>query len=94
MPAAELPGRSVVGVRHEHVRLASVPGGEANSFAGEVVVISFEGSLTKYVVKLDGGTEIQAINPTPAVALRAHERVHVEWRAEDALVLPDAPVPA
>jgi hypothetical protein len=71
-----------------------VASGEVNSFAGEVVITSFEGALTKYVVKLDGGTEIQAINPTPAVAFKAHERVHVEWRAEEALVLPDETRPS
>ncbi len=91
------PGDAVaVAVRPEKIRLSAVaPGGgpEApNTFAGVVEECIFRGALRRYRVRLPHGRVWSVDEPSTSgtPALPASATVHVQWRPEDCLVVPDS----
>jgi putative spermidine/putrescine transport system ATP-binding protein len=75
-------------VRPEKIRLLSEQEAEGASAAGVVGDVAYLGSVTRYVVELDGGETLvvvrQNLDMSAAEALRERgRRVRLAWRAQD-----------
>jgi len=86
-------GRPTIAVvRHEAIEI-STSGGEAdNIVSGRILVSSFEGATTQYLIRTDTGIEIQAKAATPAQAYKVGQPVFARWSARDTVLLPGDPV--
>jgi ABC-type Fe3+/spermidine/putrescine transport system ATPase subunit len=83
---------TTVAVRPERVRLRPEGGGGGRGMAGEVVTTMVIGPAVQLLVRGDDGQEVlvrrqRGDGESPLEAVRAGERVHVEWPQDAALVL-------
>jgi ABC-type Fe3+/spermidine/putrescine transport system ATPase subunit len=83
---------TMVAVRPERVQLRLGNGGEGRGMAGEVVTTMVIGPAVQLLVRGDDGQEVlvrrqRGDGESPLEAVRAGERVHVEWPKDAALVL-------
>ena len=83
---------TMVAVRPERVQLRLGNGGEGRGMAGEVVTTMVIGPAVQLLVRGDDGQEVlvrrqRGDGESPLEAVRAGERVHVEWPQDAALVL-------
>ena len=84
---------TMVAVRPERVQLR-LGGGGGGGMAGEVVTTMVIGPAVQLLVRRDDGQEVlvrrqRGDGESPLEAVRAGERVHVEWPQDAALVLAD-----
>jgi ABC-type Fe3+/spermidine/putrescine transport system ATPase subunit len=83
---------TMVAVRPERVRLSLEDGGGRRGMPGEVVTTMVIGPAVQLLVRGDDGQEVlvrrqRGDGESPLEAVRAGERVHVEWPQDAALVL-------
>ena len=83
---------TTVAVRPERVQLRLGGGGGGRGMAGEVVTTMVIGPAVQLLVRRDDGQEVlvrhqRGDGESPLEAVRAGERVHVEWPQDAALVL-------
>jgi putative spermidine/putrescine transport system ATP-binding protein len=76
-------------VRPEKIRLLAEHEGDSTAAAGIVRDVAYLGSVTRYVVELDGGQMLvvlrQNLDTSAAMALAQRDRrVRLAWRSEDA----------
>ncbi|MEH0841239.1 ABC transporter ATP-binding protein [Micromonospora sp. CPCC 205711] len=87
----------VFSVRPEKIRLGGAPASaEEISAAGQVVEVIYAGAATRFVVDLDAGARVVAMqqnqqtSPTDVAALRG-KPIRLSWRAEHVVAVPVTP---
>ncbi|WP_406044477.1 ABC transporter ATP-binding protein [Micromonospora sp. NBC_00898] len=87
----------VFSVRPEKIRLGGAPASaEEISAAGQVVEVIYAGAATRFVVDLDGGARVVALqqnqqtSPADVAALRGTP-IRLTWRAEHVVAVPGQP---
>jgi ABC-type Fe3+/spermidine/putrescine transport system ATPase subunit len=91
LPIAEaLPeGRYNLVLRQEHLRLAAGHGGDGSiGLPGTVIVASFTGAASGYLVRLDLGREIQVSVAGERASHAPGAKVVVAWNPADAVLVP------
>jgi ABC-type Fe3+/spermidine/putrescine transport system ATPase subunit len=83
---------TIVAVRPERVQLRPEGAGEGRGMAGEVITTMVIGPAVQCLVRGDDGQEVlvrqqRGGDETPLEAVRAGERVNVQWAEDAALVL-------
>ena len=87
--ASEARGKVIVGIRPQHLALASngVAGAGCNILPGRIKGRTFSGNLVHIEVELDGGQNVTIETRPEDVTGDAGTKVSVQWRPERGTVL-------
>jgi spermidine/putrescine ABC transporter ATP-binding subunit len=78
----------VLAIRPERIRVAPRDAGEPRGHPGVVVETIYVGGLRRYVIVLDGGERVVAVEPNLGHrGCTTGEKVDVSWRSEDVRVI-------